>query len=576
MGRWRIDPVDFSFAKGRLSLSGSSVDGKIDARARIDALPLRLVALVDPRFELDGVLVGRLDVSGPAPRPEISMTLSAGDIRPIDMKKQDFAGFDARLDLRQDGKDAQVTAKLTGPEETSATASLKTGPVVSLAPLSFAPQPDLPLAGEVTATGRLELIERLVGLGEDRLAGRLAAQATIGGTVGKPDIRGKAKLADGFYEGALTGTVLRNINAEAVFAGDSAQLVSLTADDGADGRLSGKGVVRFDGENKASESIRVDFNSFNALRHPLAEITVSGGLALSGLLASPGITGRLTAEKGNIRIPDRLPESVVELDVVEINGREVAAPSQDKSTEPSVTKSFPISLGLTLDFPGRTFVRGRGLDSEWKGNLQVSGTTADPLVKGKLEAVRGTFAFAGKTFVVKSGSVFFPTSAGLEPEISAVAETQLKDILARVEISGSISKPDIAISSEPTLPQEDVLSQILFGRTSGQLSALQAAQLAQTAATLSGKGGAGIMDKVRQALGVDVLNIDSGSDTGKGASLKAGKYLTEDIFLSVTQGNQAGSQRVGVEVQVLPNITVESDVSGAADSNIGINWKWDY
>ena len=73
-----------------------------------------------------------------------------------------------------------------------------------------------------------------------------------------------------------------------------------------------------------------------------------------------------------------------------------------------------------------------------------------------------------------------------------------------------------------------------------------------------------------------MLDIDSGGDTGKGASLKAGKYLTEDIFLSVTQGNQAGSQRVGVEVQVLPNITVESDVSGAADSNIGINWKWDY
>ena len=275
-GQWRIDPVDFSFAEGRLSLSGSSVEGKINARARIDALPLRLFALVEPGFELDGVLVGRLDISGPALRPEISMTLSADDIRPIDMKKQDFAGFDASLDLHQDSNEARVKAKLTGPEETRATASLKTGPVVSLAPLSILPQADLPLAGEGEAAGRLELIERLVGLGEDRMAGRLAAQATIGGTVGNPDVKGKATLADGFYEGALTGTVLRNINAEAVFAGDSARLVSLAADDGAGGRLSGKGVVRFVGENPAAESIRIDFNSFNALRHPLADITVSG------------------------------------------------------------------------------------------------------------------------------------------------------------------------------------------------------------------------------------------------------------------------------------------------------------
>ena len=79
-----------------------------------------------------------------------------------------------------------------------------------------------------------------------------------------------------------------------------------------------------------------------------------------------------------------------------------------------------------------------------------------------------------------------------------------------------------------------------------------------------------------QALGVDVLNVESGKNDEKGASLKAGKYLTEDIFVSVTQGAQPGSQKLGVEVKVLPNITVESDMGGAAESNFGINWKWDY
>jgi translocation and assembly module TamB len=180
---------------------------------------------------------------------------------------------------------------------------------------------------------------------------------------------------------------------------------------------------------------------------------------------------------------------------------------------------------------------------------------------------------------VRSGTVAFPPGGGAdaEPEISAVAETKLPDLTARVEISGTVSKPSLRVTSEPAMPQEDVLAQILFGKTSGQLTALQAAQLVQTAATLSGKaGGPGIVDKVRSAVGVDVLSVESGEGEKSGASLKAGKYLTDDVFLSVKQGTQPGSQKVGVEVEVTPNVTVESNVGGDAEGNIGVNWKWDY
>ena len=72
-----------------------------------------------------------------------------------------------------------------------------------------------------------------------------------------------------------------------------------------------------------------------------------------------------------------------------------------------------------------------------------------------------------------------------------------------------------------------------------------------------------------------VVSVESGGEE-EGASLKAGNYLTEDVFLSVSQGTQPGSQKVGVEVEVTPQVTVESNISGNADSNIGVNWKWDY
>lgn len=572
---WQVEPIDFSLASGHFRFAGSMAGGVLDAKGAFDDLPLRLAALIDPAIQMDGNVAGNIQASGAPKEAVLTMTVTAHHIRPPDVATKEFPGFDLTMDVRQNDKQASATVNLTGPDRASAALSVKSKPVIGLSPISVTLDPGLPIEGEVTANGELGLIDRLVGLGEDRIAGRVSAKATLGGTFGKPVVRGETRLSGGAYEGAATGTVLRTIEGHVIFSGDSARLVSLTANDGGKGRLSGKGEMDFAEPETPSPGVTVTLNHFTALRHPMVEAEVSGVMTLAGSLKAPYLSGRLQVEKAEINIPEKLPEQVVQLDVTEINREAANVPAPPAEHEVSLAETIPVSLDVAVTIPRRTFVRGRGLDTEWKGNLTITGKTDAPVVNGKLEAVRGTFAFAGKTFVIKSGNVAFPNGA-TEPEISAVAEATLTDLVARVEISGSISKPTITITSDPAMPQEDVLAHILFGRTAGQLSAIQAAQLAQTAATLSGKGGIGIMDKVRQALGVDVLNVETEEGESKGASLKAGKYITDDIFLSVTQGTQPGSQKVGVEVQVLPNITVESDISGTADSNIGINWKWDY
>jgi len=572
---WRVGPVDLSLAGGSLRMDGSLAGGVLDANGRFDDLPLRLGSLIDSYFQMEGSIAGKFRATGSPASPVLTLSLAGQKIRPPEMTSEEFAGFNLAMDIRQDSAATRATGKLTGPQQTSATLALQTLPLIGLAPFSLALEPGLAISGDLAWNGQLGLVDALFGLGDNRVAGVVSAKANITGTLGKPVVRGDARLSGGSYEGAELGTVLRKVEGHVIFSGDSARLVSLSANDGATGRLSGSGQVQFGGAGVTSGGIEVKLDRFTALRHPLVEAVVTGPLTLSGTLDAPRLSGGLRVEKAQINIPEQLPQEIVELDVVEINGEPGNGATATGSKEPSLSKAFPVSLDLTLDFPTRTFVRGRGLDSEWKGKLALSGTTDAPVIDGKLDVVRGTFAFAGKTFVVKSGSVTFPKSAS-DPEIQATAEAALKDLVAKVELSGNISKPTIKISSDPALPQEDVLAHILFGRTTGQLSALQAAQLAQTAATLSGKTGTGIVDKVRQTLGVDVLNVESGEDKSKGASLKAGKYLTDDVFLSVTQGTKPGSQKVGVEVQVLPNISVESDVSGTADGNIGLNWKWDY
>ncbi len=572
--RVNAGPIDLAVGSGAILLRAEGSHDKVDISGDVDRLPLALASLVEPDLDLAGTLSGRVRLSGAAPVPTIDATLTASNVRPAELRAEDLPGVSVTATLRQDSAGARLTVGLKGPDETVAEGAVQTPPLVALGPLRLVDAARQPLSGKLDARARLRVINRLVALGEDRLAGQLDAGLTIAGTLAQPVIKGTATLADGAYEGAVTGVVLRKVQARMEFTGTQARLVALSGEDGSGGTLAGSGTFAFEPDAAARDRLTVRLGKFTALRRPEAEIVATGAVALKGPLTAPAVEGKLTVERGELRIPDRLPEDVVELEVEEINlPKSATAPRRE---EPSASHALPVKLDVAIDFPGKTFVRGRGLDSEWKGALTVRGTGVKPAIAGKLSVVRGTFDFAGKTFVLKSGSVAFPEGGQGEPEIAATAEARLTDLVAQVQIGGRLSRPSLSVTSDPSLPQEEVLAHILFGRATGQLSAIQAAQLAQTAATLSGHGGGtNIVDRVRRALGVDVLNVET-ADSGTGASLKAGKYITEDVFLSVKQGTQPGSQRVGVEVEVLPNLSVESDIGGSASSNVGVNWKFDY
>jgi translocation and assembly module TamB len=137
----------------------------------------------------------------------------------------------------------------------------------------------------------------------------------------------------------------------------------------------------------------------------------------------------------------------------------------------------------------------------------------------------------------------------------------------------------LEISSVPELPQDEIVSRMLFHKNTSQLSTGEAVHLAAAVATLSGNdgGAGGILDATRHTLGIDVLRIEStGSGEDEAPAVSAGKYVTEDVYVGVEQGTASDSGSVGVEVELTPNISVESGVGQTGESNVGIKFKWDY
>jgi len=271
-----------------------------------------------------------------------------------------------------------------------------------------------------------------------------------------------------------------------------------------------------------------------------------------------------------------LPAEIVDLEAVE----EGAGPAAAAALPPGVAKDrrFQLPLDLTVEMPRRVFLRGRGLDSEWAGTLAVAGTVEQPEVKGKLEMVRGQIAALGKTFKFERGIVDFVGGDTIDPVLDMKAEHAGKDLSVTVQVSGRASDPSISFGSSPDLPQDEIISRLLFGKTTTQLSAFEAAQLATTAAELSGGGvSGGMLEGLRKLLHVDVLRIETvGEGDAASTGITAGTYVTEEIYVGATQGTAAESGTVEVEVEVSPHIFIDTEVDQTGESNVGIKFKWDY
>ena len=193
---------------------------------------------------------------------------------------------------------------------------------------------------------------------------------------------------------------------------------------------------------------------------------------------------------------------------------------------------------------------------------------------GELNLVRGFMSVIGKPFDLTAGKVSLPEGADNEPSLDVTAVHEGEELTVTARLSGTLSQPELDLSSMPEVPRDEIVSRVLFNKSAAQLTAAEAAQLAIALRDLTGQGGgADILGFARRTLGVDVLRIET---SGTGTAVEAGKYLTDEVYLGVKQGATSQSSSAGVEVELTPNITIESEVTGSGASKSGVRFQWDY
>ncbi|NVO57131.1 translocation/assembly module TamB domain-containing protein [Rhodobacteraceae bacterium B1Z28] len=309
----------------------------------------------------------------------------------------------------------------------------------------------------------------------------------------------------------------------------------------------------------------------------LYETTLNGQIAMTGALAgNSSLSGQIAFDETNINLA-AASGAVGAAPIPEIEHLNESAAgyltrerAQLVVTEESTQTDSRIALDISLLAPKEVFVRGRGVNAELGGRIQISGTTKSVVPSGQIELIRGTFDILGRRLALTKGLVTL--QGDLTPYIEFESSASTSDGTATIEIAGPLDSPEVDVFSDPERPAEEALAMLLFGNRFSEISPFLIAQMAASLAQLSGAGGDATKG-LRDSTGVDT--IDLGATEGGAGRLGAGAYLSDNLYTDFTV-NTEGDTEVNLNLDVTDNFTVRGTVDGRGETGVGIFFERDY
>lgn len=434
---------------------------------------------------------------------------------------------------------------------------------LSLSPFVFDMPETTPLSGRVNIKAKAEDLAVLFLPVDHALRGDLNVNGTVAGTIGNPDISGTAGLTEGAYRFNPFGIELFDIALNTSLNPDSLRVDHLSANDGQNGHLRGDGTVHF--ANPQNTRVDINFDNFRLLKSDMADGTLSADLGLRGRADDYLLSGDVTLGQFDIVIPERFQSNIPELNIIE---------TAQEPADPETLRGVTLDIAVVAD--NQIFVRGWGLDAEFGGTIDVGGTLDDPKLNGELGVRRGRYEEFGQRFELERAYLRFQGSVPPSPYLDIIATTQAGEVTAAINLSGEVSKPSIKLSSTPALPEDEILSHILFGKNLERITLFQAVQLKNTLDRFTGRGGGGFdaVGALRDLTGLDDIRVDT--DEEGESSVGIGKYLSDDVYLELEKGAGEGSGAAKIQVELSPTISLESKIGQDAQAGAGIMWRWDY
>jgi autotransporter translocation and assembly factor TamB len=432
----------------------------------------------------------------------------------------------------------------------------------SAMPLRLSPAQDAALTFSADLDGDIAGIASVLAPPALVVGGELDLDITGSLPLSRGDLQGALTMNEGRFEHGDAGIVIQDIALASRITSGAVTLDRFKALGRDGGTLTGAGILHF--ADTSASTLTLTADKLVVAKRREGRATASGQLKLS-------YTDDLFSLGGDLIINDAL----VNLDALPKGGkptldvifRNPTAPEQPEKEYKRATK-----LDVSITSKRGIKLRGQGVDAEAGLNAALTGTFSDPIIVGKAEIIRGRFSLLGKRFVFQDSTITM-NGDPMAATLNITAAREADDITAYVGVSGTPRRPQIDLSAEPDVPEDEVLSRILFGRSPSELSALEAARLATALTQLSGGKGFDLLGGLEDSLGLDTLDL--GQSQAGDFEVTTGKYISNDVYVELTTGSD-GNPGLSLEWEPLDNITIGAETIPGEGQDVSIKWKRDF
>ncbi len=575
--RYELLPVSLAVGGGTARVAGSYGLG-LNLQGRIEGIDLGVLDAFVPGYGIGGAASGSIDFAqdspGAMPRAEARLMLTnftrtnaTAISQPVAVNvigKLAPEGSEARAVIRRQGK---VIGRLV--------ASL--GPLAASGGDWSTRLQNAPLRGGIRYDGNADTLFSLAGQTGQSITGPLSLAADFSCVVSDPCLNGVVRGRNLTYENLAYGTRLTNVEFAGRFTGNSLDIASLKAQAGG-GTISASGRIGLSATQGYPMDLTALLNQARLARSEALSAAATGTLRLT---KQAGQTALLS---GELQLPETRYQIVREgaASVPRLTGVRFRSDRAARVTGDEVAAALPnllasLRLDLRLQAPGRLYVTGMGLNSEWGAEFELTGTSAAPRMTGQVRLIRGTLDFAGHSFALQEGRINFTGGPVNDPTVAISASDNLGDLAVSVNVAGRATDPRVTFSSTPALPDDEILSRILFGSSIANLSAIQAVQLASSLNALRAtSGGLNPLGRLRSATGISRLRILAPEEaSGRGTALAAGQYLTDNIYIELVT-DARGFTATQLEVSLTRWLSLLSQAGGSGANSVNLRIRKDY
>lgn len=567
----------------------ATLDGQVSLRGTqalnltIDRFPLEsLAAFLSKQPKLTGLMSLQAKIGGSAAAPLISGLLKLTDST---IGGQKYLGLVADMSYRERQADVNLTVQQDSSRSLTAAGKL---------PLLLSWQD----GWRSEVTGALDLRVKSAGLSLAFLnaytakavrdiGGEVSLDVTARGALLEPRLSGSLRLAGGKLKLTALNVDITEIGTEVSFDQRRLTIEKLAARAN-EGRLTGSGVLLLKQYQIDDFNFSLAAQRWPALQTRRYQAQINGKVELTGPLSAPKIAGRVDIIEANLRpdlaFLDRSSTPVTRDQTIVIVNRDgtpraetVKKPADNGLNGGELFKKLWLDLDLRM--PGNFWVRHPDAVAELRGQLRATKKSGEELqLVGASEIVRGWAAFQGRRFDTTRGEIRFIGGGKIDPALDIVAQHRLPQYTVDAVVGGTAEKPSLVLRSDPPLEQSEILSLLVFGKTSKDLSQGQQASLQQKALDItSGFAAANIGSAVAEALGLDALGFDLGDFNFSGGRVGYGRYIGRQTYVTVSQ-ELAGErgQKASVEYQISRDWKVESSTTSEGTSGVDVIWHKRY